>query len=51
MNMRRVDGVVVVIGGLGATRGEDWSKGGLWAKGLLLGISLNLPPSPVKKIW
>lgn len=45
MNIRRVDGVVV---GLTATRGEDCTNVEFWTNGLLLGISLNLPPSPIQ---
>lgn len=47
MNIRRVDGVVLVVGGLAVARGEDCSNVGL-PNGLLLGINLNLPPSPIE---
>jgi len=46
MKIRRVDGVLL---GLAAIRGEDCTKAGLNFD-LLLGISLNFPPSPITNI-
>jgi len=49
MNIRRVDGVVVVVVvvGLATVRGEDCTNVEFETNGLLLGINLNLPPSPL----
>lgn len=49
MNIRRVDGVV----GLVVTRGEDCDCPNVefWVvDSLLLGISFNFPPSPIKSL-